>query len=937
MWFQCTSPSQTTHLEDHRTSQLVKFSAAHAARPMRWRSRHSAEVQSAEAIGSDDSSVASSGDRVMAEDAQPLDTQKYRIPGHVDASHKALPSLPHDRNMESRLDSALASPTSLPSATFSTLSESAAAGQNETDQALADFSERSHPVYGAYGLQRSKSIYSLSRASLASQIAQLKSLLPQTPSFQASITAIPNVVDAARSLTSAFEQIRRWIAQADNVIEGLRAEDEVEWAAAGGREAIDLVDGAIGGFESLMAGHVGAVEKMQGRDDIGSLPPAELRRMVVEMETSFSEWKNVKKSLQLVQNQTKRAMEWEELWNEVLGDVDKEINELNELLFALEERRNNTMTIEDDSEDAVVEDVGELSTINEESSSGNVTPQQNGFGPSMAYLINSTNRSPAAAKDQEDTTLLALFARLQPLQASLDFLPMRLQRFEAVSRDDFPSACEELEEKHASLSQQFKKLERDAETLRCELSEDRWVLVFRNANRQCLKLCASVQRSLGKVREAVEAGTNHCNPASMAKSIENFEARKQHYRPAIQRVLSMIDNGVKGRRTVNGEILRLQEEAHAKWQELQDSIAAVDGTLEELSSSRTQPLRDSISSSFSMDRSAAGSTVETPGSSPASSVVFVGPAKGKNPSTPATVKAPARRRDSSLSSLPRPSSAAARHASMPAGVPQSSRKSLAPRLSSTPVPPPRANQRLSSPSRLTKRPPATPTPSSTRASRPSLSTTEGRPRWNSGVNARDSVIGHNVRPASTATPSPRRRASPRSSRRSSLSLSQADSQLPSPSGTGSRPASMELARTRLPQPSPRGNSGGRPFSPSALSSSLAKLPMWVRRPSPARSASSAAANRSSLNPANTGSAEAVAGSGVVGSSRAGTTPGLKPKASASNLPERRRSGLMFSSTTNTSGNRTSSGVASSVNAVTSRPASAMARASTATGQRPAWR
>ena len=48
----------------------------------------------------------------------------------------------------------------------------------------------------------------------------------------------------------------------------LDAEDDVGWAAAGGREGLGELDAAIGKFEGLIGGYVTAIEDLQGRTDI---------------------------------------------------------------------------------------------------------------------------------------------------------------------------------------------------------------------------------------------------------------------------------------------------------------------------------------------------------------------------------------------------------------------------------------------------------------------------------------------------------------------------------------------------------------------------------------------------------------------------------------------------------------------------------------------
>ncbi|PQE20855.1 Karyogamy KAR9 protein [Rutstroemia sp. NJR-2017a BBW] len=103
----------------------------------------------------------------------------------------------------------------------------------------------------------------------------------------------------------------------------------------------------------------------------------------------------------------------------------------------------------------------------------------------------------------------------------------------------------------------------------------------------------SVERSLNKLKESLDAGLHLNNPATMGKKIENYEAKKVHYGPAIERVLSIIEKGVKDRLTVNGEILRLHSDMQHKWDTLKEQMNDLDsntisGSTSELSYSYQQ-------------------------------------------------------------------------------------------------------------------------------------------------------------------------------------------------------------------------------------------------------------------------------------------------------------------------------------------------------------
>ncbi|KAL0254979.1 hypothetical protein SLS55_009503 [Diplodia seriata] len=578
-------------------------------------------------------------------------------------------------------------------------------------------------------LSRAASIYTLSRVSFTNQIQQLTSIkLPEASSLQASISAIPSSKAASSALNDAAGQIRVWMSKASDVLNGLDAEDDVDWASAAGREGLDEVDAAINTFETLIRVFVNAIEELQSRPDIGSLSMADLSRLLDQMENILNDWAGIKNKLRAVKEQVEIGMEWEELWNTVLGDISLEVEALGRLVFEMEERRHRSVMAESLTENGNGLDIGSLEAIVEETPPNTKRISHSRF--SLPQTFNA-NASPLATPEtaQEESNLLALFARMQPLRASLDFLPMRLAQFQMRALQVFPTACSELEHRRNSLEDKWRRLERDAESLRRELGEDKWVLVFRNAGRQAAKMCESVKRSLIKLREALDEGQHITNLPATAKKIENFEAKRMHYGPAIERVLMIIDKGVKDRLTVNGEILRLQSDMRGEWSALQDQMADMKQCIEGLDMKDGDQLRDSISTILSTERSFA-SSVDTPGSSPASSVVVLNRKdndrfKSRQSSFNSNTSAPSAKASKRFSSIPAPSSTPRSKPPLSFSryedkTPTSNRYSM-----STPTPP------------MPRRAAPTPPPSN-------------KPRWNVSTNA-EGVSGHHIKP-SAATP-----------------------------------------------------------------------------------------------------------------------------------------------------------------------------------------
>ncbi|OAA62702.1 Karyogamy protein, KAR9 [Niveomyces insectorum RCEF 264] len=777
-----------------------------------------------------------------------MDTNKYRLPDHTNGNGTKVQldtrqqHIERDHRSSSAASLRISSPDipppplrkDTPPPPFSQQQERQQPVPSSAASSQTEFNPDAISYFNPLGLQRPGSIYTLSRLSFANQLAQLTSIqLPDAESLSSKVSAIPTAQAAARALIGAAEQIRNWISKASEVISGLDSDDDVEWAAAGGREGLEEVENAILRFEELINVYVGAIEELQGRSDIAHVTPEDLQRAVVQMEFIMDEWRKMRNTLHSVKAQVEIAMEWEELWSMVLGDIQNEMDELSRLVFEMEERRHRSMARGGAGGEGAGVDIGDLETIVEETQQQQQQPPNSAATRAAAggnrYSIpifpvspmspDAQARSTTPTISQDDSSLLALFARMQPLRASLDFLPMRLSVFETRASSCFPTACEELEMRRAGLDASYQKLEKDAESLRKELGEDRWVAVFRGAARQAQKMYESVERSVTKLKEGLDAGMQLTNQPLISKKLESYDNKKTHYGPAIERVLSIIDKGIKDRLTLNGEILRLHAELQAQWDGLKERMHDLDMALEELHADdkRNQQLRDSISSMLSNDRSTVGSAHETPQSSPPSSVIMSslgfegggGSAKrlaagnaalDNNKTTPTNN----RRRSLMGSHLPQPANRRSFSSSPAVGGPGSSqmRKPLS-RFSTSLGPTSTTGSGLSSPSRdgsvtpVGKRFSALPPRSS--------AVPDGRPRWNTSTTGVDT--GHNFKPLSLTTPSPYAKTPP-SMRRSA-------------SSTVHTPGSVSSITSKLPMRSPLGRA--QSSSPIPDDASLRRL------------------------------------------------------------------------------------------------------------------
>lgn len=627
---------------------------------------------------------------------------------------------------------------------------------------------------GSTSLSRRASVFSLSRVSFSAQLSRLTSLsLPLSSDISSRIRALSTAGEACNALISAGDQIGRWIDTAKKVLRGLDAEDDVEWAAQG-RESLNGVDAAVGKFSGLVQVYVELIGEIQKRPDIDSVKPT-LSEILKVMDEVLDGWKDVKEILKGVKDQVETAMEWTELWTMILQDIQAELDACQTIVFEEEEKRHRSL-MEDGG--VVGVDLDTLQTIMEE------TP--------------NTALPKVASAKLEDSSLLGLIARMQPLRVSLDFLPMRLQSFQTRAEGIFPSACEDLNSRQSTLEKKWRKLDSDVEGLKKELGEDKWVALFRNAGRQTASMIESVERSLHKLRDAVtvweESGGRI--DKDLAQRMQNYEAKKVHYGmhilskglrlgrllmsfeqtgSAIGRALGLISKGVRDRITVNGEIIRLETAMRTRWKNLEASMLDMEQDMNDLQLN-SQTLRDSFSTITSLDvHSYNGSGMVTPGSSPASSVIMAtspitserqrSPAGGSR--RPSASKSP-QGRNGSVSGIPKKSPHSRLLSTGNASLLPTSTGMV--RTSSAP------NDRIPSQQQTQRKLSA--------GSMSSAKKFDGRPRWNTSTNTEG--VGLTFKPLSLTTPSSYAKAPATTPRRSTATTPRSDSQ----------------NGTRIPVPSP---------------------------------------------------------------------------------------------------------------------------------------
>jgi len=436
---------------------------------------------------------------------------------------------------------------------------------------------------------RAGSIYTISRESLTSRLAHLTSIpLPTVDALSARITLQPDTRQAAAALTEVGNQICRWTREAGDILNDLRPEDDVEWASAGGHDGMQEIEQAVKQFSELVKVYLAAIDGLQEREDVGILSEEVLTGHVLQMEKVVNEWKVIEQNLKDIKEQVEIALEWHNLWNTTLGQIGMELDKMANMIYTIEEKRHSSSSRHE---------IQDLHNI--------------------GHMINLN-------AGHEDAQMSELSAQMQSLRTSLDFLPMHLSSFWNKGAKIYPTGCNELEERHSSLEEQWKKLENNVIALRTELDEDKWVSTFKTAGGRAKDLMKGVENCHDHLKTGLDSRLYKSEPGAFLELEDAFRSANTTNISAIEQIINQIDQNMVERRSVNGEILKLQSDLHSRFAELHNSVFKLRQSVDSVSNTvDSQQLRDSLSTVTSSELYRAESERDTPRSSPASSIVNV--------------------------------------------------------------------------------------------------------------------------------------------------------------------------------------------------------------------------------------------------------------------------------------------------------------------------
>ncbi|CEH11748.1 Growth-arrest-specific protein 2 domain [Ceraceosorus bombacis] len=213
----------------------------------------------------------------------------------------------------------------------------------------------------------------------------------------------------------------------------------------------------------------------------------------------------------------------------------------------------------------------------------------------------------------------------------------------AADISDATPSSESIVRHFQQLTEHWASAQVEAERVKQELSEDRYLTVFRGLSSQATGMMDSLDKAIvicadfiSSVQQKLASSPAHPNSREeeldeeeeTRKKLEDlksrrsaFEVKRQHYGPACERVFGVLERGLKERATAHGSMLRRYRELKQRWKSQRDAMSRIDKELRRAEVALSPRSRERIPSDAAHSASSpASSAAELSVGSPASSL-----------------------------------------------------------------------------------------------------------------------------------------------------------------------------------------------------------------------------------------------------------------------------------------------------------------------------
>ncbi|KAK9390779.1 hypothetical protein V1515DRAFT_613230 [Lipomyces mesembrius] len=265
---------------------------------------------------------------------------------------------------------------------------------------------------------------------------------------------------------------------------------------------------------------------------------------------------DIENSLKKSREQVDIALEWRELHDSVIADLESVMKESQILLAELQQYQRTHDIIEDDR----LEDVLDVDML--------MTSLKQSPVPGHGKLVNLRDTD-----EIQNSKLCYLCKKMQPLRVSLDLLdPMMADMIPRLELP-FPDAHQSLITRRAALDTNWKKLSFDVEKIQREMGEDRWIAMLREAGNQARKLMTEIDQVMNNL-EDVHA--NGLDDITSKRHTELYEQKAEELIPEIVKILGLLSRAMEDKVTISGDIKRECLHFTNFWNNLDERVRGFD-------------------------------------------------------------------------------------------------------------------------------------------------------------------------------------------------------------------------------------------------------------------------------------------------------------------------------------------------------------------------
>ncbi|ODV91506.1 hypothetical protein CANCADRAFT_71 [Tortispora caseinolytica NRRL Y-17796] len=302
------------------------------------------------------------------------------------------------------------------------------------------------------------------------------------------------------------------------------------------------------------------------------------------------------------------ALEFEELHGHVIPDLRSELNtclarcfEINEMrreiaahkpeLFSIEALKNKSL------QSVLTPEKTSKIDVQRADETASKTPPPRIRPLSLDEIANAMVDSPldytgkvpklitlSEEEKNANLMLLQLIARMQPLKASLDIVPLKKQSYETQASELFPTSVEALNLVFNELMADWKKLDSEVQFLKHEMSDEKWALVFKTVIENGSELIDSMQRTIDRL-DITDSFTQQLISDSSADSqaaalkYEEYQKKKCKIVPTVLQTITLLKKGRQQELMSSPDVYERANSFLNRWAAMSSKMLSIDATL----------------------------------------------------------------------------------------------------------------------------------------------------------------------------------------------------------------------------------------------------------------------------------------------------------------------------------------------------------------------